>query len=79
MTNIEKKLAELNGVTDALYKQEVSKLIRTKYNQNDVEAILNNYLEDPTDEKYIKEFKELQKFRAECKAQIKLELYGEEE
>ena len=31
MTEIEKKLAELNGVLDKVYGQEVSRLIRERY------------------------------------------------
>ena len=53
------------------YDEAVNNEIRKKYAQRDVEAILNNYLAFPDDEKYISEFKELQKYRAECKAFVK--------
>lgn len=74
MNAIEKKLSEMNGVTDALYAQEVSRLIRSRYSQSAVEAIINNYLSDPDNEKHTAEFLELQSFRAECKAMAKAEM-----
>lgn len=78
MTNRQRRLAKRNGVLDKEYGQKVSYLIRLKYSQSDVEAILNNYMDDPTNENYIKDFKNLQAYRIECKKQAKLEVYGEE-
>lgn len=79
MTNRQRRLSKRNGVLDKEYGQRVSYLIRRKYHQTDVEAILNNYMDDPTNEKYAAEFKNLQAFRAECKMQARAEIYGEEE
>ena len=53
------------------YDEAVDMEIRKKYPQRAVEAILNNYLADPTNEQYIAEFDELQAYRAECKAFVK--------
>lgn len=65
------KLAIRNGSEEKLYEQLVTGLIRTKYSQHQVEAIINNYLDEPTNEKYLNEFTELQTFRKQCKAQAK--------
>ena len=53
------------------YDEAVDREVRKKYLQRDVEAILNNYLAFPDVEEYISEFKELQKYRLECKAFVK--------
>jgi hypothetical protein len=50
----------------------ISKEFRKKYSQDDVEAIMNNYLLDPTNEKYKAEMDEMQAYRAECKAKYTL-------
>ena len=65
------KLAILNGKETEVYEELVTGLIRTKYSQHQVEAIINNYLDEPANEKYLNEFKELQEFRKQCKAQAK--------
>lgn len=77
MTEIQRKLAELNGMQAEVYAQEVSRLFRKKYTQNAVEAIINNYLLDTTDERYMAEFLEMQEYRASCKAEARAEIYGE--
>ena len=41
------------------------------YSQSDVEAIVNNYLDDSDNEEYQVEFKALQDYRKECKAKAK--------
>lgn len=51
----------------------VSSLIREKYSQNAVEAILANYLADPENEAYKAEFEAFSAYRAECKAKAKEE------
>ena len=79
MTARERRLAQRNGTLEKMYGQKVSDLIRARYSHSDVEAILNNYLDDPTNTKYAEEFKALQAFRAECKALAKLTIYGEVE
>lgn len=53
------------------YDEAVNNEIRKRYAQRDVEAILNNYLAFPDVEEYVSEFKELQKYRLECKAFVK--------
>lgn len=59
---------------DALYGRLVSNKFRKRYTQDAVEAIVNNYLGEPTDEKYIAEFKAMQEYREQCKAEVKEEL-----
>lgn len=49
------------------YEGLVSKLISDKYTLRDSIVILSNYLLDSTNEKYKKEFDELQKCRIEAK------------
>ena len=45
----------------------ISAFIREKYSVSQVEAIVNNYLSDMSNEGYLKEFNELQKYRREVK------------
>lgn len=45
------------------YDYLVSTLIKTRYNDNKVQAIINNYLLDSDDETSIKEFNEMQEWR----------------
>jgi len=45
----------------------INDLIRYKYSSDKIEAIINNYLFEPNNEEYIKEFKELQSWRLESK------------
>ena len=59
------------------YGKLVARLIREKYSQDEVEAIINNYLFDPQDETYRLEFSELQKYREECKIKAHNEIYAE--
>lgn len=65
------KLAIRNGSEERLYEQLVTNLIRERYSQNAIEAIINNYLSDMNNEKYKKEFDDMQLFRKECKNNIK--------
>ena len=53
------------------YPVLVNYLIRQKYHEQDVEAIVNNYLDSPGEEKYNQEFKNLQTYRKECKLKAK--------
>lgn len=53
------------------YPVLVNYLIRQKYQEQDVEAILNNYLDNPGEEKYNQDFKNLQTYRKECKIKAK--------
>lgn len=41
----------------------ISAVIRAKYDQNKMEAIINNYLEDPTDEDALAGIHEMQSWR----------------
>ena len=79
MTDLQKKLAHKNeqaspGSIDKLYASLVAAEIRKKYSQDRIEAILNNYMDDPHDVEYLLEFRELQEYRKSCKARIKSEL-----
>jgi hypothetical protein len=62
-----------NGVSiesDTLdcYSVVIEKLIRDKYSVSQVEAIVNNYLLDNTNEEYLKEFNDMQEWRKEAKS-----------
>lgn len=74
MNNILKELLIKNNRTEKYYGQLVSKYVRERYTENDVEAILNNYLNDMTNEKYKAEFDALQVYRNECKQRAKAEM-----
>lgn len=77
MTEKEKRLAEKNGTLEKMYGQKVNILIRQKYSQDVVESILNNYMANPENPKYIQEFRDLQEYRTLCKEIVKKEVYGE--
>ena len=51
------------------YGNLVSQLVKTKYDENRMEAIINNYLDSPDDddEEHNSEFREMQDWRKECK------------
>ena len=70
MTEIEKKLAKLNGTTDALYAQEVERRIRKKYTLSQEMAILRQRDTKP------EEFAEYNAYAEQCKAEAKAEVYG---
>lgn len=70
-----KRLLKKNSCLDKAYEEKVRILIRDKYDQDAVEAILNNYISDPSNEKYVEEFTTLQEYRAQCKAAAKAEVY----
>jgi hypothetical protein len=53
------------------YGELVERLVRQRYSQSQVEAIINNYLDDSENEQYKNEFLELQEYRKECKAEAK--------
>jgi hypothetical protein len=61
-----------HGKTKAeAYACAVAELVRQKYTQNDVEAIINNYLSDGTNTSYVEDFFALQEYRRECKEKAK--------
>ena len=45
----------------------ISAVIRAKYDQDEMEAIINNYLEDPTDEGALADIHEMQSWRCLAK------------
>lgn len=53
------------------YGEAVDREFRNKYLQRDVEAIINNYLSDPYNAEYLREFDEMQAYREKCKAYVK--------
>lgn len=53
------------------YDEAVSVEFRKTYSQDRVEAIINNYLLDPTNPLFVHEMQEMQNCRAECKAYVK--------
>ena len=59
------------AVIDKCYGQLIDDFVRQQYSQSQVEAILNNYLDDMTNQKAIAEFTELQNYRKVCKAYAK--------
>ena len=59
---------------DELYGLIVSRKFRERYSNDKCEAIVNNYLDDPTNAEYLAEFKEMQEYRKQCKALAKSEM-----
>lgn len=53
------------------YGEMVERLIRKRYSQSQIEAIINNYLDDGENTQYKADFIELQSYRKECKARAK--------
>ena len=53
------------------YGEAVNALFRQRYSQHAAEAIINNFLLDPTNEKYAREMQEMQDYRAWCKEYVK--------
>lgn len=53
------------------YEDGVHREVRKKYTQQAVEAILNNYLSCPENPEFVREFLELQEYRARCKVYVK--------
>ena len=72
MTEIEKKLAELNDVQEELYAQEVERLIRRRYSLGAELALGRQKDKKP------EEFAKYDAYCEECKQQARLEVYGEE-
>ena len=67
----EVKAAERERWASISYDEAVDEEIRKRYPQRAVEAIINNYLASPENTEYVREFLELQTYRAECKAYVK--------
>ena len=70
---LEKKiaLARANGTIDNLYSTLLKEAIHNKFNSDEIEAIQNNYMEDPTNEKYAAEFNALKEHRKACKKELR--------
>ena len=52
---------------DTKYSVLITHIIRAYYNDHQMTAIINNHLLDPDDEKYTKEFNDMQKVRKTAK------------
>lgn len=50
------------------YNTLVSAFVRSSYSEDEMEAIICNQLDDPTNEEHAKEYKEMQEHRAYCKS-----------
>lgn len=74
MTEIEKKLSELNGITDIVLEQEyaskVERKIRRRYTLGAELSILRRRDEKP------EAFAEYNAYAEQCKAEAKEEVYG---
>lgn len=71
--NLLKKNKEAEPATyEAVYGSLVEKALTARgYSPSKIQAIVNNYLAEPDNEKYIKEFIDLQEARKQCKAEVK--------
>jgi hypothetical protein len=65
MVEIRRKLPVIVPFTQDDYPMLVSSLVRERYSEDDVEAIMNNYLADPEGHKA--DFDELQAWRVKAK------------
>lgn len=66
---------DISPYTQTEYKQEVIKLIREKYDQDDEFAILRKVASSTTNERYIKEYNEYNSFVEDCKTKAKKNLW----
>ena len=55
-------------VIDIYNNNIIDTIIREKYSASQVEAIVNNYLSDTTNEEYLKEFNDMQEWRKQAKS-----------
>lgn len=74
------KLAEANRVEfpeswNTLYSHRVTTMFREKYDPDRSEAIINNYLADPTNPKYVAEMQEMQDYRKLCKSTVRAQMH----
>jgi len=79
-TELKKIVEFVKGTPRAnqVYGRVVNDLLRQQYKADKVESIINNYLDDMTNEEHEQEFNELQVYRKECKLEAK-KLLGLEE
>lgn len=71
MRDVEKKLSELNGTQDALYKKEVRRCIRLRYDLDDELALARQRQAKP------EEWAEFDAYCEQCKAEAKATVFGE--
>lgn len=55
-------------VIDIYNNNIIDTIIRERYSASQVEAIVNNYLSDTTNEEYLKEFNDMQEWRKQAKS-----------
>ena len=67
----DEEAAERKKWASISYDEAVDNEVRKRYPQRAVEAIINNYLASPEDTEYVREFLELQEYRAQCKVYVK--------
>lgn len=67
----DEEAAERKKWASISYDEAVDDEIRKRYPQRAVEAIINNYLASPENTEYVREFLELQEYRAQCKVYVK--------
>ena len=60
-----------NSDNEKKYSILITHIIRAYYNDHQMTAIVNNYLLEPENEKYVKEFNDMQKIRKLAKATAK--------
>ena len=63
-------LSDIFGVilNDCNVPNIIDTIIRERYSASQVEAIVNNYLSDTTNEEYLKEFNDIQEWRKQAKS-----------
>ena len=71
MTDLEKRLAKLNGTLDSVYGEQVNALIRQRYSISQELAIMRQRDDKP------EEWAAYNVYCEECKKQAKIEVYGE--
>lgn len=54
-------------LSESDYGPMVATIVRARYDANEVEAILNNYLADPENSEHLLEFQQLQQWRTQAK------------
>ena len=68
-SNILRLITDTDIFVISTYRGEiVNNIIRERYSASQVEAIVNNYLSDTTNEEYLKEFNDMQEWRKQAKS-----------
>lgn len=70
MTDLEKKLSNLNGVKDKVYKDLVNQYVRERYSISDELSIIRQQTTK------VEEFNQYNAFVEECKAKAKQEVFN---